>query len=391
MKKRNQIGIEEKMASENRNIFTSTHLTIEKDFIKEEGLEQILENYKSSLLALFRPIKTFQNDYFSRENKSNKIKILKKSLNTLKESLAKMNREKTRQYNALKVAKEDSIMRKQEILFPENDNDNKNYEYDLCSSYIKKKIELNYINFQLENEIQKTDILIGIKNKTYLYLKHITFYLNLNREIFCKINQEDTEIVSEILKNIRTLVKNEFISVVKEKMETDLEIDSVTSKIKTMNDNIIKYKKGDNKYVNEDEIIYEDTKEDNKTLFINNQNKRNTCANINKIGFNKNLLKRPSNNLAKKHLSIDEALEDNFYRNKILELFLKNNDFMNNNINQINNFLNINVNINLGNNKYNCSSSSSENEEGCKNNQNVNISSDISSNKSEEEIKENND
>ena len=391
MKKRNQIGIEEKMASENRNIFTSAHLTIEKDFIKEEGLEQILENYKSSLLALFKPIKTFQNDYFSRENKSNKIKILKKSLNTLKESLAKMNREKTRQYNALKVAKEDSIMRKQEILFPENDNDNKNYEYDLCSSYIKKKIELNYINFQLENEIQKTDILIGIKNKTYLYLKHITFYLNLNREIFCKINQEDTETVSEILKNIRTLVKNEFISVVKEKMETDLEIDSVTSKIKTMNDNIIKYKKGDNKYVNEDEIIYEDTKEHNKTLFINNQNKRNTCANINKIGFNKNLLKRPSNNLAKKHLSIDEALEDNFYRNKILELFLKNNDFMNNNINQINNFLNINVNINLGNNKYNCSSSSSENEEGCKNNQNVNNSSDISSNKSEEEIKENND
>ena len=174
-------------------------------------------------------------------------------------------------------------------------------------------------------------------------------------------------------------------------METDLEIDSVTSKIKTMNDNIIKYKKGDNKYVNEDEIIYEDTKEHNKTLIANNQNKRNTCANINKIGFNKNLLKRPSNNLAKKHLSIDEALEDNFYRNKILELFLKNNDFMNNNINQINNFLNINVNINLGNNKYNCSSSSSENEEGCKNNQNVNISSDISSNKSEEEIKENND
>ena len=166
-------------------------------------------------------------------------------------------------------------------------------------------------------------------------------------------------------------------------MEKYLEMDSVISKIKTINDNIIKYKKGDNKYVNEDEIIYEDTKEHNKTLIANNQNKRNTCANINKIGFNKNLLKRPSNNLAKKHLSIDEALEDNFYRNKILELFLKNNDFMNNNINQINNFLNINVNINLGNNKYNHSLSSSGNEKDCKNNQNIN--------KSEEEIKENND
>ena len=106
--------------------------------------------------------------------------------------------------------------------------------------------------------------------------------------------------------------------------------------------------------------------------------------NISKIDFNKNLLKRFSNNLAKKNLYIDEALEDNFYRNKIFELFLKNSDIMNNNINQINNFLNIN--INLGNNKYN-GSSSSENEEGCKNNQNVNNISDISSNKSEEEKK----
>ena len=166
-------------------------------------------------------------------------------------------------------------------------------------------------------------------------------------------------------------------------METDLEIDSVTSKIKVINDNKRKYKNGNNKYVKQDEIIYEDPKEHNRTL-VNNQNKRNTYSGHNKISSNKNLFKTPSNNLTKKHLSIDEALENNLHRNKILELFLKNNDIMNNNINQINNFLNIN--INLGNNKYN-GSSSSENEEGCKNNQNVNNISDISSNKSEEEKK----
>ena len=193
MKKRNQIGVEERLNSENRNIFTSTHSTIENTFIKEKNLGQILENHKSALLSLFKLIKIFQNDYFSRVNKSNKIKFLKKSLNTLKDKLSRMNKEKMKQYNALKVAKEDSIMRKQEILFPEIENSNINNESDLSSSYIKKKIELNYINFQLENEIIKTDILKGIKNKTYLYLKHITFYLNLNREIFCKINQEDTE------------------------------------------------------------------------------------------------------------------------------------------------------------------------------------------------------
>ena len=390
MKKRNKFVVEEKLNSENRNIFTIANSTIENTFIKEKDLEQMLENHKSSLLSLFKSIKIFQNDYFSRENNSNKIKFLKKSLNILKENLSRIEKEKMKQFNALKVAKEDSIMRKQEILFPENEYSNINYEYDLCSSYIKKKIELNYINFQLQNEIEKTDILIGIKNKTYLYLKHITFYLNLNREIFCKINQEDTETVSEILKKIQTLVKNQFISIVKEKMETDLEIDSVTSKIKVINDNKRKYKNGNNKYVKQDEIIYEDPKEHNRTL-VNNQNKRNTYSGHNKISSNKNLFKRPSNNLTKKHLSIDEALENNLHRNKILELFLKNNDIMNNNINQINNFLNINVNINFGNNKYNCSSSSSENDEDSKYNQNVNNNSDISSNHSEEEIKENDD
>ena len=390
MKKRNQIGVEERLNSENRNIFTSTHSTIENTFIKEKDLGQILENHKSALLSLFKLIKIFQNDYFSRVNKSNKIKFLKKSLNTLKDNLSRMNKEKMKQYNALKVAKEDSIMRKQEILFPEIENSNINNESDLISSYIKKKMELNYINFQLENEIIKTDILKGIKNKTYLYLKHITFYLNLNREIFCKINQEDTETVSNILKDIRTSIRNEFISIVKEKMETDSEINSVESKIKSINDNKIKNKNGNNKYVNKDKIIYEDTKENNRTL-ITNQNKRNTYTGHNKISSNKNLFKSPSNNLTKKHLSIDEAFEDNIFRNKILELFLKNNDFTNNKINQINNYLNINVNINLGNNKFNCFSSSFENDGDCKYNENVNNSSDISSNQSEEEIKENDD
>lgn len=387
MKKRNRIVKEEKINSENRNIITKSHLTSENYFIKEEGIEQILKNHKSSLLSLFKIIKNFQNYYFSQENKANKLKLLKKSLSVLQDNLVRIKKEKLKQYNSLKVAKDDSIIRKQEILFPENEN-NKNYEYDLISSYIRKKIELDYINFQIQNEIQKTDILIGIKNKTYLYLKHITFYLNLNREIFCKNNQEDTENVSDILKSIRTLVKNEFISTVKEKMETDLEINSVTSKIKSINENKIKYKDGGNKYVSQEKIIYEDSREHNNRASVTNKNKRNTYKNINNIVFNKNLLKNTSNNSAKKHLSIDEALENNFYRNKLLELFLKNNDIMNNNINQINNFLNINVNINLGNNKFNCSSSSLENDEDCKN-ENINNSSEESSNQSEEGIKEN--
>ena len=68
MKKRNHFRIEEKMTSKNRNIFISTHLTIEKDFIKEEGLEQILEKYKSFyLLYLKKIIKYFKRDFSKDE------------------------------------------------------------------------------------------------------------------------------------------------------------------------------------------------------------------------------------------------------------------------------------------------------------------------------------
>ena len=186
-------------------------------------------------------------------------------------------------------------------------------------------------------------------------MKHISFFLNLNREIYCNTNKEDSETVSEILKNIRTSVKNEFISAAKEKMETDLEINAVKFKINFIKENL----EGNKRYIEPEEIIEEEN-ENNGTL-ISNKGKRNSCASINKITFSKNALKRPSNNLAKKHLSIDAVMEDNFYRNKLFDLFLKNNEIVNNN--QINNFYNINVNINLGCNKHNHSSSSSSESE----------------------------
>ena len=136
-------------------------------------------------------------------------------------------------------------------------------------------------------------------------------------------------------------------------MEADLEIDSLEFKIKTIKENLISNKLNkNNKYINNEEKIYEDTKGSNKTLNIDKLDKRNFDNGVNKITFNKNEIKRPLNYFEKK----------NFYRNKLFDLFLKNNE-LNNNKNQINNFLNINVNINLGFNKDNLSSSSIDKEE----------------------------
>ena len=107
-------------------------------------------------------------------------------------------------------------------------------------------------------------------------------------------------------------------------METDLEIDSLEFKINTIKENII------NK-------IYEDTKGSNKTLSTDKHDKRNSNNGVNEITFNKNVIKRSSNYFAKKYLYKDTLMQDNFNRNKIFDLFLKNNE-LNNNKNQINNF-----------------------------------------------------
>ena len=362
MKKQIYISNNEKMSTEYRNIIENTNITKENNIFKKEEIEQILTNHKSSLTKLFSTLKNFQNDYFSKETNTNKINLLKKSLTKLQSNLTSMKKEKMKQLHILEATNENEKSTIQKSLFPENEN-NTNDTDDLYTSFIRQKNDLKALNFKIQNEIEKTRIIIEIKNKIYSYIKHIPFYLNLNRDIYCKINKEDTEKVSEILKNIRNSVKNTFISTVKEKMETDLEINSVKFKIKFIKDNITNNKlDGNKRYIEPEEIIYEETKENNQSI-TNEKNKRSSCASINKITFSKNVLKRPSNNLAKRHLSIDAVMEDNFYRNKLFNLFLKNNEIMGNNKNQINNFVNINVNINLGYNKHNCSTSSLENED----------------------------
>ena len=362
MKKQIYISNNEKMSTEYRNIIENTNITKENNIFKKEEIEQILTNHKSSLTKLFSTLKNFQNDYFSKETNTNKINLLKKSLTKLQSNLTSMKKEKMKQLHILEATNENEKSTIQKSLFPDNEN-NTNDTDDLYTSFIRQKNVLKALNFQIQNEIEKTRIIIEMKNKIYSYIKHIPFYLNLNRDIYCKINKENTEKVSEILKNIRNSVKNTFISTVKEKMETDLEINSVKFNIKFIKDNITNNKlDGNKRYIEPEEIIYEETKENNQSI-TNEKNKRSSCASINKITFSKNVLKRPSNNLAKRHLSIDAVMEDNFYRNKLFNLFLKNNEIMGNNKNQINNFVNINVNINLGYNKHNCSTSSLENED----------------------------
>ena len=378
--------------SEKRLIILNSDLTRENNIFLKEDIEQLLISRKSSLEALLKTIKNFQDDFFSKENKVNKLKLTKELLTLLKNNLTVMKEEKMKQFDSLKNLNEKDKKRIQGNLFQDNENKmNYSSNDDLHSSYIKQKNELSLLNFQIQNEIEKIKIMIDIKNKIYLYVKHISFYLNLYREIYCNINKRDSETVSEILKSIRTSIKNEFISNVKEKMETDLEINAVKFKIQFIKDNLINDKfEGDKKYIKPEEIIYEETRENDHSV-ITGKNKRNSFAGIHEITFSKNILKRPSNNLAKKHLSIDDVMADNFFRNKLIDLFIKNKDNLNNDKNRINNYFNINVNINLGGNKNSCSTSSLENEDDqAKIELDENNSIDESSSQREEDVKDNN-
>ena len=328
------LSYNERFSSKNINIFLNDNLIKEDDASNNKEKEQILFTRKSSLEVLFNLIKSFQNDYFSKRKEINKIKYSKKMITSLMNDLSLMKAEKEKQFDYLKIKNENNKKRIQDILFSENQTKKvNNIEINdiLHFSYVNKKKELKLINFQIENEIQKTKFIIEQKNEMYLYLKAIPFILDTNQEKFCNINYENLENISGILKDYRTSIKNKFISIVKDKIQIESEINALKEKIKNTNLN-----SNNKKYVETEEIIYEETKENNKTL-ITNQSKRNSYASLNKLNNNKKVLNNSSKNVIKKHLSIDALMKDSIYRN-IFPLYQKN---------QINNFLNMNINVNI--------------------------------------------
>jgi hypothetical protein len=274
-----------------------------------------------------------------------------------------------KKYNYLETNNENNKKKLQEILFlSENQNKKNNsmlYMEKLNTTNIQKKNELKLINFQIENDIQKTDFLIEQNHQIYLYTKSIPFYLETNQEIFCNNNLENIEHISNLLKTMIRTVRDKFISVVKEKMKIEFEINAVSYQIKSIKDNINnnELNNKNKKYIDTEEIIYEETKENNKTI-ITNQSKRNSYTSLNKVNLkNKGIGSISSKNIIKRRLSIDALMKDNNYPNNIFSLFNKSKEFLNENKNQINNYLNMNINVNVNINsngftKYNYTTSS---------------------------------
>lgn len=323
---------------------------------------QILFNHKTSLETLLNMIKKCQIEYLSKKEIKNKNKATKNMLISLKDNLNLMIQEKSKNLNYMRTKNDIYKKKIQNILYPSSKelkiNENKiKKDNNYIHSSIMEKNQLLLLNFQIENEIEKTNFLIEQKSQINSYIKSIPFFFETNKEIFCNNKYEDLNKISKLLKEIIREVRKDFIEVVKEKMQKELEINGISLQINYIKDNIEDFKlNGCKKYIETEDIIQEESREYSKSI-ITNQSKRNSFASIN----NKSILKKMSGinskntknkiNIKKRERIIKDKLQNNnlFYTHKV------NKDIFNGiNNSNVNNYLNMNINVNINlNNKNN--------------------------------------
>lgn len=338
MKKKINNSFNQKLPLTYRGPYLSPPLNIK--ISSNDIKEPILINRKTSLETLLNILKKFQISYFSNSNKLSQKQILL----SLKDNLNLMLKEKNKTLSYMKTQKEIKKKKMQKILYPSL-NETKQKQYDLISdntkvsSFLNEKNQLEILNFQIQNEIEKTEFLIGQKKEIISYIKSIPFYFEENKEIFCNNNYENYKNISLFFMDILRNIRNKFINIVKEKMKKDIKIKSISDQINYIKENIDEYdENGYKKYIDTDEIIQEESKEYTKS---NNQSKRNSISSM----HNKNLLKRFSNASSFGSLSLYKKKDK--LNNKNIIYIHEINDA------RINNYLNMNINVNINlNNKY---------------------------------------
>ena len=320
--------------------------------------EEILFTHKSSLESLLNIIKNFQLKYFSKKNTKNKLKT-KEMILCLKDNLNLILKEKNKKYNYLKSEKEKRKKKIQKIIYPSSrDSFSAIREYNITLGDNKiynnftETNQLKLLNFQMENELQKTIFLIQQKKQINSYIKTMPFFYESNQEIFCYNNYDNYKKISDLLKEIIKKTRQDFINVVKQKMKKNIEINAISTKINYIKDNIEDYDlEGCKKYIDTDEIIQEESKEYN---ISNNQSKRNSLINI----INKSIVKKMSSinsrGSVNKHKTKERKIKDKYQKRNSFVISNINKDLLNdiNNNQKVNNYvnMNINVNINLNNN-----------------------------------------
>ena len=313
---------------------------------------QIYVNHKSSLETLLNIIKNVQIDYLSKLSKKKNHQNTKQLLLSLKDNLNLMLKEKNKKINYLKGELDFSKKKLQKIIFPSSKESKSKKENGINKnkivSFISEKNQLQLLNFQIQNEIEKAQNEYKQKLQIYTYIKTLPFFFEVNRELFCNSNNYETyNKISDLLNEIIRRVRKEFIKTVKEKMKQEFEINSATIQIIQIknfleNDDYDGYRK----YIDSEDIIPEESKEFTKSI-ITCQSKRNSISS--------NFLKQLSNlnPTSGKYVNkiIEKKIKDKYHftNNNNKDLF---SDINSSKVaNYLNMNMNINVNINLNNNK----------------------------------------
>lgn len=243
-------------------------------FIQKNTLRQILSQIKYCLI-----------DSLSNKTTRNKNIITKEILTTFKDNLILMLEEKNKIYNSyrkekIKIYKKksDNLKNREYIDFEKTNDSEANKIIDNQKLLNSDVSQLNLLNFLIENEIKKIDSLIEQHSQTNLYIKTLPVYIFEKNEVFCSTNNENLSKISDILNKDRKRKIKKFINIVNKKTKQQNEAKSLSKKIENLK-NKIKYK---NKYIKNEEIIFELSNECTKNaIFYNN-------IDLNKINLNNN-------------------------------------------------------------------------------------------------------
>ena len=305
-----------------------------------EKKEPIFFNHKSSLEVLLKMLKNFQMEYLSLNDKNIGTKEI---LLSLKDNLSSMLKEKNKKLEKLKNDTEVKKKKAQKILFPYSNE----AKINNVTSKLIEKDQLKLLNFQIVNEISKTDYFICQKSQIIKNFKSEVFFFEEDREIFCNNNYENYKNITLFLNEIINQVKQDLEYSIQEKTKNNKEIINLSEQINSHKAKMEgKQLKGHKKYINSDEIIQEESKE----YTLTNNQSINNLSSINNI----KLLKRLSSIHHKN--SLNKYKKKIFYNKEASKDLLKDINAKNN----INNYLNmkINVNIHLNNNYFDQSLSS---------------------------------
>lgn len=218
---------------------------------------------KSSLELILRLVKNYQLEYFSANNRKNKIK---KILTSFKDNLNSILKKKNKDYNLLRTENENTKKELQKKVFKDTESFEEDINKEKEYSYCNETEQLKNLNFGIENEIKNIDLLISQKNKMNSSIKSTS----LNQEIFYSYkNSKNISEVSDILNNDIDQIKKKHNNALNEKEKKKREINFLLNKIELIKEAF------DDKFNNS--IVQEEYVENTQSTFV-------TVCNKNKSG-----------------------------------------------------------------------------------------------------------